>query len=64
MTPTKRYAHYQTPLERAVRAIPRKPAKIGACWMDGKVQRFISDSSRTKAGARQHKLIRLHVRQA
>ena len=61
---SKRYAYYQTPLERAIRSIPRTPPRIGALWMDGKMIRCQESTHLTRSGAMHNKMLRLHRRVA
>jgi len=57
MTPT-------TPLERAIRRMPRNRPKIIAVWLEGKIVRAQESAHLTRSGMRFNKLIRLHRRQA
>jgi len=61
---SKRYAYAQTPLERAIRSIPRTRPRVGACLMDGKMVRCQESTHLTRSGAMHNKLIRLHRRGA
>ena len=57
---SKRYAYAQTPLERAIRFIPRTPPKMGALWMNGKMVRCQESTHLTRSGTMYNKLLRLH----
>ena len=60
---SKRYAYAQTPLERAIRSIPRTRPRVGALWMDGKMVRCTESAHLTRSGVIFNKLIRLHRRE-
>lgn len=57
---SKRYAYRQTPLERAIRSIPRTRPRVGACLMDGKMVRCQESTHLTRSGTMYNKLLRLH----
>lgn len=57
MTPT-------TPLQRAIRRMPRNRPKIIAVWLEGKIVRAQESAHLTRLGVRFNKLLRLHRRQA
>jgi hypothetical protein len=59
---SKRYAYSQTGFERAIRAIPRTPPKMGALWMNGKMVRYTKSTHLTRSGVIFNKLLCLHRR--